>query len=84
MGRGEFGEAEYLAYDLDVTRLHWMAQRRAADRLGVDVDDLRGLPIKAGADIEIENEGETAVSPDWVKRPFVFARQQESAYAAST
>lgn len=68
VGRGEFRETGFLAYDLDTARLHWMAQRRAADCLGLDVGELRGLPIKAGADIEIE----TAVSEGWVKRPFSF------------
>jgi len=76
VGRGELREVEYLAYDLDATRLHWMAQRRAAQLIG---DELHGLPIKAGADVEVE----TAVSPEWVKRPFVFGHEQGAAYGAA-
>lgn len=78
VGRGEFREQEFLAYDLDCSRLHWMALSRAAGRLGLDAADLRGLPIKAGADIEVE----TAVSDSWQKRPFVFAREQGGAVYA--
>ena len=77
VGRGEFRETEFYAYDLAVAGLHWMAAQRAADKLGVSVDDLARLPIKAGADITVE----TAVSDSWQKRPFVFAREQSGAPA---
>lgn len=77
VGRGEFRETEFYAYDLAVAGLHWMAAQRAADKLGVSVDDLARLPIKAGADITVE----TAVSDSWQKRPFVFAREQSGAVA---
>lgn len=79
VGRGEFRETETLAYDLDVARLHWMALSRAAGRLGIDVADVRGLPIKASADVVVE----TAVSDSWKKRPFVFAREQVANYESA-
>lgn len=68
VGRGEFREIEILAYDLDVSRLHWMSAQRAADRLNLTVDQLAGLPIKASTDITV-----TAVSPEWMIRPFALA-----------
>jgi len=77
VGRGEFRETEYYAYDLAVAGLHWMAAQRAADKLGLSVDDLARLPIKAGADITVE----TAVSDSWQKRPFRFAREPIGAAA---
>ena len=68
VGRGEFRETEILAYDLDASRLHWMAKDRAAKRMGVAVAELGGMPIKCGADVEVT---EAAVSEEWGKRPFV-------------
>lgn len=65
VGRGEFRETEILAYDLDVSRLHWMSAQRAADSLNITIEELASLPIKATADVQV-----TAVSPDWMIRPF--------------
>lgn len=77
VGRGEFRETEFYAYDLAVAGLHWMAAQRAADKLGMTTDELARLPIKAGADIVVE----TAVSSEWVKRPFALPPAPLGAYA---
>ena len=68
---------EVLAFDLDASRLHIMAQARfagyVARRDGIAYDTalslVNGWPVKAVGCIV-----ETAVSETWEKRPFRFAR----------
>jgi len=75
--RGAFGrEVNVLAYDLDASRLHWMARQRFASWLSsipgnhkVRASEVDGWLIKADR-CEIVNE--TADSSMWGKRPFSF------------
>jgi hypothetical protein len=77
VARGELVEGEILAFDLDAARLHPMARERfahyIAQRTGetykVAAHIVDGWPIAAAGCVV-----ETAVSSEWVERPFTFSR----------
>lgn len=76
--RGELGPEEIPAFDLDPARLHWMSLAHA-QRRGLTMADLEAMYIRRTADIVVQ----TAVSSEWVKRPFaLFAREHPERYAA--
>ncbi len=82
--RGELTEVEVLAFDLDASRMPAGARDRFAHYIAAKtgqgyeaaLTQVDGWPIAAaGCTVE------TAVSSKWVRRPFVFAREQSEAFA---
>lgn len=84
--RGAFTrETNVLAYDLDASRLHWMARQRFASWVSlktghtVTAKEIDGWLIKAD---RCELVIDTAVSPTWRKRPFSFFKERGVFYAS--